>query len=174
MSGRILQHASPSLKPDDPGVAHVPKARVRAGQHDDLAILRGKAQERTHAFQPRRVAVTEGVVQDEGDAVLLADKKGASEARDQRELLLGADAEAVEGEGHAPQGPCADGKVVVEFDAERLIEDKAPQGDDLVAKRRLIGAAGGMPGIPQGLEEQARRCRAPREAAVVSLRVLQT
>ena len=45
--------------------------------------------------------MTEGVVEDQGGAVVLVDEEGAGEAGDEGELLLGADAEAVEGEGDA-------------------------------------------------------------------------
>lgn len=119
----------------------MPEPGVGAGQHDDQAPARGEAQERAHTFQARWVAVAESVVEDQGDALVLADEEGAGEAGDEGELLLGADAEAVEGEGDACQGTGGDGEVLVEFDGEGLIKDEAAKGDDLIALRGQVGAA---------------------------------
>jgi hypothetical protein len=84
-----------------------------AGEQDDLALTTRDGQNGTHGLESLWVGVPECVVDDQGDPTVGSHDRRAREPRDQRELLLGADAQALERDRATVKGATDDGKIQV-------------------------------------------------------------
>ena len=89
-------------------VADVGETVWGAGEDDDLTVLAALAQDRSHALEPGRVGVTEGVVENKRDSFLSIDEPRTGQAENEAHLLLCSDAELIKGEDDAVEGAVGD------------------------------------------------------------------